>query len=110
MTATSRPSIGFVGLGLMGYGMATNLVKKGYKVHGYDISSAVLERFEADGGHAALTLSDSTKGNQFYVCMVASAPQVQSVLFENKDAIVKCEFLLARGMCMTRAGKKTAVG
>ena len=91
MTTGSKPSVGFIGLGLMGYGMATNLVKKGYKVTGYDISSEALSRFESDGGHAAQTLSEASMGNDYCVCMVASAPQVQSVLFDNQDAVVDCK-------------------
>jgi hypothetical protein len=33
------------------------------------------------GGFPASSLQDSAKEKDFYVCMVASAPQVQSVLF-----------------------------
>ena len=69
--------------------MATNLVKRGYQVYGYDISSSTLDRFERDGGHSCLTISESTKGNDYYICMVASASQVQSVLFDTEDAIIK---------------------
>jgi len=82
-------SIGFVGLGLMGYGMATNLVKRGHQVYGYDLSSSTLDRFVKEGGHACQTISELTKGNNYYICMVASASQVQSVLFDNEDAIIK---------------------
>jgi hypothetical protein len=77
----SKPSIGFVGLGAMGFGMATHLVKEGYAVHGFDVFPASVERFKAAGGIPASSLQDSAKEKDFYVCMVASAPQVQSVLF-----------------------------
>jgi 3-hydroxyisobutyrate dehydrogenase len=83
----SKPSIGFVGLGAMGFGMATNLVKEGYPVHGYDVFPASVDRFKAAGGIPASSLKDSAKDNDYYVCMVASAPQVQSVLFGD-DGIV----------------------
>ncbi|KAJ5558225.1 Dehydrogenase multihelical [Penicillium sp. DV-2018c] len=83
----SKPSIGFVGLGAMGFGMATNLVKQGYPVHGYDVFPASVDRFKAAGGIPASSLKESAKGNDYYVCMVASAPQVQSVLFGD-DGIV----------------------
>ncbi|KAJ5246733.1 hypothetical protein N7468_001716 [Penicillium chermesinum] len=56
----SKPAIGFVGLGAMGFGMATQLVKQGYPVHGFD---------------------ESASGKQYYVCMVATAAQAQSALF-----------------------------
>jgi 3-hydroxyisobutyrate dehydrogenase len=77
----SKPSIGFVGLGAMGFGMATHLVKEGYPVHGYDVFPASVERFQAAGGIPASSLVESAQDRQFYVCMVASAPQAQSVLF-----------------------------
>jgi 3-hydroxyisobutyrate dehydrogenase len=77
----SKPSIGFVGLGAMGFGMATHLVKEGYPVHGFDVFPASVERFAAAGGIPASSLTESAKDKEFYVCMVASAPQVQSVLF-----------------------------
>ena len=69
--------------------MATNLIKRGYQVYGYDISFSILDRFEKDGGHACQTISETTKGNDYYICMVASAPQVQNVLFDTQDAMVK---------------------
>ncbi|KAJ5757740.1 uncharacterized protein N7511_006434 [Penicillium nucicola] len=77
----SKPSVGFVGLGAMGFGMATHLVKEGYPVHGYDVFPASVERFKAAGGIPASSLIESAQDKQFYVCMVASAPQAQSVLF-----------------------------
>jgi 3-hydroxyisobutyrate dehydrogenase-like beta-hydroxyacid dehydrogenase len=30
--------LAFIGLGAMGFGMTTNLVKKGFSVRGYDVS------------------------------------------------------------------------
>lgn len=77
----SKPTVGFVGLGAMGFGMATHLVKQGYPVHGFDVFPASVDRFKAAGGIPASSLQESAKGKQYYVCMVASAPQAQSVLF-----------------------------
>ncbi|CAI7668906.1 unnamed protein product [Penicillium pancosmium] len=77
----SKPAVGFVGLGAMGFGMATHLVKQGYPVHGFDVFPASVDRFKTAGGIPASSLQDSAKDKQYYVCMVASAPQAQSVLF-----------------------------
>lgn len=77
----SKPAIGFVGLGAMGFGMATHLVKEGYPVHGFDVFPASVDRFKAAGGIPAISLRESAEGKGYYVCMVASAPQVQTVLF-----------------------------
>lgn len=83
----SKPSIGFVGLGAMGFGMATHLVKEGYPVHGFDVFPASVNRFKAAGGTPASSLKESAEGKPYYICMVASAPQAQSVLF-GEDGIV----------------------
>ena len=39
--------VGFVGLGAMGMGMATQLLKKGFQVAGVDARAEVKERFAA---------------------------------------------------------------
>jgi 3-hydroxyisobutyrate dehydrogenase len=88
----SKPAVGFVGLGAMGFGMATHLVKQGYPVHGYDVFPASIERFKAAGGIPASTLRESAEGKKYYIVMVASAPQAQSVLFGD-DGIVQCTYM-----------------
>ncbi|EAW17765.1 NAD(P)-dependent oxidoreductase [Aspergillus fischeri NRRL 181] len=84
----SKPTIGFVGLGAMGFGMATNLVREGYPVVGFDVFPASVQRFQSQGGIPASSLRESAEGKDFYICMVASAPQVQSVLFGD-DGVVQ---------------------
>jgi len=42
-----KPAIGFCGLGAMGFGMATHLVKSGHRVKGFDLYAPSLARFEA---------------------------------------------------------------
>ncbi|PGH12700.1 hypothetical protein AJ80_06646 [Polytolypa hystricis UAMH7299] len=87
--ASEKPTIGFVGLGAMGFGMATNLISLGYKVRGYDVWAPTLERFKQAGGEVATSLANSAAGNAYFVCMVASAPQVQSALFDDEKAVAK---------------------
>ncbi|EQL35309.1 3-hydroxyisobutyrate dehydrogenase, variant 2 [Blastomyces dermatitidis ATCC 26199] len=84
-----KQSIGFVGLGLMGFGMATNLVKQGYTVKGYDISEPTLARFKAAGRHTASSPGDAASGNLFCVCMVATTAQAQAVIFDHENGIAK---------------------
>jgi 3-hydroxyisobutyrate dehydrogenase len=88
----SKPAVGFVGLGAMGFGMATHLVKQGYPVHGFDVFPASVDRFKTAGGIPASSLQDSAKDKEYYVCMVASAPQAQSVLF-GENGIVAGKFV-----------------
>ncbi|KAI9675564.1 MAG: hypothetical protein M1822_008917 [Bathelium mastoideum] len=86
--SSTKPTIGFCGLGSMGFGMATNLVKNDYQVKGYDVFPKAVERFQEAGGIPASTLADSAEGNMFYICMVASAPQAQIALFDDPKAII----------------------
>tara|TARA_R110002003_G_scaffold1184_9_gene22641 strand:- start:14084 stop:14920 length:837 start_codon:yes stop_codon:yes gene_type:complete len=85
---STKPSIGFCGLGAMGMGMATHLVKQGYPVTGFDVYPPSLEKFSAAGGTPSSSLSASAKDKAFYIVMVASAPQAQPALFGD-DGIVK---------------------
>ncbi|KAF2270962.1 hypothetical protein CC78DRAFT_7371 [Lojkania enalia] len=84
----SKPAIGFCGLGAMGFGMATHLVKQGYPVTGFDVWPPSLEKFAAAGGQTSTSLSESAREKQFYVVMVATAQQAQSAIFGN-DGILK---------------------
>lgn len=100
----SKPSIGFVGLGAMGFGMATHLVKEGYPVHGFDVFPASVERFASAGGIPSSSLQDSAQGKDFYVCMVASAPQVQSVLFGEEGIVAGTSTFLFNPYSITGYG------
>ena len=83
----SKPAIGFCGLGAMGFGMATHLVKQGYSVTGFDVWGPSVERFAAAGGTPSTSLAESARDKPFYIVMVASAQQAQPALFGD-DGIV----------------------
>lgn len=88
MAASAKPNIAFIGLGAMGFGMATHLVKQGYAVTGFDVWPPTLKRFRAAGGHTAPSPSETVRGHDYVVCMVATAEQAQSVLFEGDSPAV----------------------
>jgi 3-hydroxyisobutyrate dehydrogenase len=85
MAASAKPEIAFIGLGAMGFGMATHLVKQGYAVTGFDVWQPTLERFRAAGGNVASTPSEAVRGRDYVVCMVATAAQAQDVLLDGVD-------------------------
>ena len=98
--ADSKPPISFIGLGAMGFGMATNLIKQGYSVTGFDVWAPTLERFRQAGGQTATTPAETVEGKAYCVCMVATAQQADSVLFERGavDALPQGAVLL---LCST---------
>jgi 3-hydroxyisobutyrate dehydrogenase-like beta-hydroxyacid dehydrogenase len=53
-----RPQIGWIGLGKMGMPMSQNLIKAGYRLIGYDIDRASMERLRGVGA----TFADSPQG------------------------------------------------
>ncbi|KAH8785966.1 oxidoreductase [Diaporthe sp. PMI_573] len=80
--ASSKPAVSFIGLGAMGFGLATNLVKRGFPVTGFDVWAPTLERFRQAGGSSAATPAEAVAGKSLCVVMVATAQQAQGVLLE----------------------------
>ena len=71
----------------MGYAMATNLLKKGMRVTGFDVSKTALGRFEEASGNTASTPPDAVSWADFVVVMVTNATQVTSVLLDQDGAV-----------------------
>ncbi|KAF3766713.1 hypothetical protein M406DRAFT_53284 [Cryphonectria parasitica EP155] len=85
--AATKPAVSFLGLGAMGFGMATHLVQEGYPVTGFDVWAPTLERFTQAGGSTASTPAEAVQGRDFCVCMVATAAQAQAVLFDGEHPV-----------------------
>ena len=82
-----KPRIGFVGLGLMGHGIAKNLVTKGHpltvRAHR---NRKPLEDLLAAGAKEVSTNADLARGNDIVFLCVTGAPQVEEVI-NGKDGI-----------------------
>ena len=79
MAATGR-TMGVVGLGSMGYGMAQSLLRAGVRVWGADVTPAPVDRLRAEGGEAG-TLAEAAAGLDALVVVVLTAAQTEAVLF-----------------------------
>ena len=77
-------SIAFVGLGAMGAPMAENLVKRQFRVTGFDMRESAREALVAAGGHAAESAAAAAAGAEALVLMVVNAAQARAVLFEGE--------------------------
>ncbi len=79
--------IGFIGLGAMGAGMAANLLRAGFRVTGFDLRQAALEKLVEQGGHAAASPRAAAAGAALLVVMVVNDAQVDAVLFGAEGAL-----------------------
>jgi putative dehydrogenase len=85
---TSQKHVAVIGLGSMGFGMATSLKKAGFAVTGCDVSADAVARFVADGGASARTPAEAAKGADIVVSVVLNATQTETVLF-GKDGVAE---------------------
>ncbi|KAH8891188.1 hypothetical protein GQ53DRAFT_841600 [Thozetella sp. PMI_491] len=81
MAQNDSPQVGFAGLGAMGYGMVSNLLKAGFSVTGFDLSPVALEKFRNIGGKVATSIAEASKDQSKFLVMVATPGQVDSILF-----------------------------
>ena len=73
-------TVGFIGLGNMGFGMARNLVVKGYDVLAYDLAPEPLERLVQQGARRAEDLAQIGRSCERVMVMVVSGAQVEAVV------------------------------
>ncbi|MBK8176296.1 MAG: NAD(P)-dependent oxidoreductase [Rhodospirillales bacterium] len=72
--------VGMIGLGRMGAGMATNLLKAGHEVTVYNRSPAKAEALVAEGANVAAGIADACRG-EAVVTMLANDEAVERVVF-----------------------------
>lgn len=81
--------VGFAGLGAMGFGMASNLLKAGISVKGFDVNPEALRKFEVIGGQTSSSVRDASDDQSIFFVMVATPKQVDSIVF-GSDGLSVC--------------------
>jgi putative dehydrogenase len=79
--AGGRKTVGVIGLGAMGGGMAASLRKASFDVHVYDVRNEMSTRFAAQGGTACASLPELAAACSVLVSVVVNAAQTEDVLF-----------------------------
>ena len=77
----STTTVGLIGLGAMGSGMAQSLRRAGHTVQVFDVRREVAAAFAKDGGVAHDTLASLGAACDVIVSVVVNAAQTESVLF-----------------------------
>ena len=79
-------SVGVIGLGAMGSGMAQSVRRAGHVPFVFDVRREVAEGFAKEGGVACSTLAELGAKSDVIVSVVVNAAQTESVLFGGTDA------------------------
>ena len=78
---TTKPRLGYIGIGLMGLPMAKRLLSLGYAVRAYDIVPAQIEAARAAGALAASSPADAAAGADFVVLNLPTTDAVETAVF-----------------------------
>ncbi len=79
-------SVGVIGLGAMGFGVARSLLRAGFTTYAYDVRPAVLTTFAAEGGIASANPAELGAACEIVITVVVNAAQTESVLFGERGA------------------------
>ncbi len=82
--------IGFIGLGLMGKPMASNIKKAGANIIVFNRSKSVLQEFEKEGFRIATTPAQAGEA-EFVICMVSNTTAVKEVLFGENGVVANIQ-------------------
>lgn len=80
-------TLGFIGLGVMGAGMCSNLVRRsGLPVHGADLDAGAVSRLEAVGLIAAASVQEVARAAECIFLSLPGGPEVEAVVRQILDA------------------------
>jgi len=88
---TPKQSVALLGLGTMGAGMATNLLKAGFPLAVWNRTAAKAQPLAAKGARIAASPADAAKGAQVIVAMLADDAVSRSVWLGDNGALAAAE-------------------
>jgi putative dehydrogenase len=99
MPENEKLQIGFIGVGVMGRPMASNLLKAGYPCTVYDVNPAPVAALVAEGAASAETVQAVAAASNLLITMVVDDAQFSSLLFEpGQAALTLKEGAIVMGM------------
>jgi len=87
MKRTRKPSVGVIGLGSMGMGVARTLVSKGFPTHAFDIRAAARNAITKAGGTAHRNPAELAEQCDIVIVLVVNANQTSDVLLGKNGAL-----------------------
>ena len=80
----SNPTIGFIGLGIMGKPMARNLLRAGYSLVIHNRSLAAVDELCKEGAQAAANAKDVAQRSDVIITMLPDSPDVELVYADDQ--------------------------
>jgi 2-hydroxy-3-oxopropionate reductase len=74
-------NLGFIGIGIMGKPMATNLLKAGHSIHAFDVVPTGVEEIVKLGAKACDSCKEVAQKGDIVILMVPDTPDVEKALF-----------------------------
>ena len=88
----TAPRIGFIGLGMMGRGMARNLLDKGFALTAMaHRRREALENLVANGAREAATARELAEASDMVILCVTGAPQVEAIVHGEMGLLAGCQ-------------------
>ena len=84
---SQQQTTAIIGLGSMGYGIASSILRAGHTSYGFDVAKHSVERFVAEGGSTG-DIAEVGANADTVVVVVLNAPQTEAVLF-GENGVVK---------------------
>ncbi|TJW71996.1 MAG: NAD(P)-dependent oxidoreductase, partial [Mesorhizobium sp.] len=81
MPAAATLRVAVIGLGSMGFGVATSLRRAGFEVTGFDVNDQMVARFVATGGRGAQSPAEAAQAADVVISVVVNAAQTEAILF-----------------------------
>jgi len=80
-------TVGFIGLGIMGRGMAANLLKAGFELFVWNRTAQKMDTLVADGARAADSPADLAAKSDVIITCVSDTPDVEAVILGENGVI-----------------------
>jgi 3-hydroxyisobutyrate dehydrogenase-like beta-hydroxyacid dehydrogenase len=88
-TNTSQPTIGIIGLGIMGGIMAQTLIQNQYQVAGFDIDQTACKKLKKLGGKALKSVSEVVLEADVVITSLATSQALRDVFAQMKSTLIE---------------------
>ena len=86
MTSTTKPAVGFIGLGVMGAPMARNIARAGFSIAVFDTSPAAVAKLDDTPCRRAASPADAVREADVVMTMLPTTREVREVLLGENGA------------------------